>query len=679
MSQENNFIPKLDSYKEITPFKLFVKSNFPFIEATYEALDNYGLYCKIVEYLNNVIANENAVENNVTALYNAFVELNTYVSNYLDNYNFQEEVNKKLDELTESGYFESLITDYLKLIRVYNTCEEMKEDYENIANGQRILTLGYYEANDGGGSSYIVKSSTPSTFYETLTDNLYAEMIKTSDSINVKQFGTYGDNEHDDINAINNAIAFVKAFKIKNLYFQKASYLVSDCIILPSNCCIDCCFSDFHITENYSKAKLFINEENGKNITLKNLKVDWNNISLGNEGNVPRGVIVFDRASNIIIEKIYIKNQFETALSQNGENVPIYIQSCNNVSISNSDLIHYGSNVTEKGNGIWLFSKFADCENIEIYNNYLEGIGDELISIFARGYDYIIKNVNIYNNTLVSFNRQGIYLESSSNTNTYGVENVTIKNNIFKGAQIYLDHKNKNIKIQYNEFYDNHSDDYQQSSASYINCFAPAGVSGYKADILIDSNIFELSGTNRNAININNYLRNTTISNNKITSTQKNADNFGITTQGSDQIIENNYVENFENGIRCFDAITRGNTIKNCTNGINATSNFCRIINNLIHSCTFGIIMNFWGSSEISYILNNEFCAITDHALYYPTKTRSGIKTIIKDNYDYLPSGLESRNFMKMQDNTNTKAFAMISNYIYVYSTYIWVENNDVD
>lgn len=109
MSQENNFVPEQGSYKPLTPFQLFVKSNFPFIEATYEALDNYGLYCKIVEYLNNVIENENTVEDNVTSLYNAFVSLNNYVSNYFDNLDVQEEINNKLDEMATSGALQPLV------------------------------------------------------------------------------------------------------------------------------------------------------------------------------------------------------------------------------------------------------------------------------------------------------------------------------------------------------------------------------------------------------------------------------------------------------------------------------------------------------------------------------------------------------------------------------------------
>lgn len=118
MSQENNFVPNQQDYKPLSPFHLFVKSNFPFIENTFEALDNYGLYCKVVEYLNTVIENENTVEDNVSALYDAFVSLNTYVSDYFDNLDVQEEINKKLDEMAEDGRLTELLYQYI--IPVFN-------------------------------------------------------------------------------------------------------------------------------------------------------------------------------------------------------------------------------------------------------------------------------------------------------------------------------------------------------------------------------------------------------------------------------------------------------------------------------------------------------------------------------------------------------------------------------
>lgn len=129
MSQENNFVPEQGTYKPLTPFHLFVKSNFPFIEATYEALDNYGLYCKVVEYLNNVIENENTVENNVTALYNAFVSLNNYVSNYFDNLDVQEEINNKLDDMASSGELQQILQRQYQDI-----LNQMNENYHTLDN-----------------------------------------------------------------------------------------------------------------------------------------------------------------------------------------------------------------------------------------------------------------------------------------------------------------------------------------------------------------------------------------------------------------------------------------------------------------------------------------------------------------------------------------------------------------
>lgn len=150
MSQENNFIPELESYKKITPFRLFVKTNFPFIEATYEARDNYGLYCKIVEYLNNVIKNENTVESNVSELYNAFVSLNDYVSDYFDNLDVQEEINKKLDEMAESGVLQDIVNNLFNEIEtnVNNQLIAVNNKVDALASGSPIPVTSTSEMTD---------------------------------------------------------------------------------------------------------------------------------------------------------------------------------------------------------------------------------------------------------------------------------------------------------------------------------------------------------------------------------------------------------------------------------------------------------------------------------------------------------------------------------------------------
>ena len=104
-----DFKPVMKDYKKLTPFKFQILQSFPFIAEDFDSLTNYELLCKVVEYLNDVISNENNVEENVTNLYNSFVELHDYVNDYFDNLDVQNEVNNKLDEMTEDGTIPTII------------------------------------------------------------------------------------------------------------------------------------------------------------------------------------------------------------------------------------------------------------------------------------------------------------------------------------------------------------------------------------------------------------------------------------------------------------------------------------------------------------------------------------------------------------------------------------------
>ena len=160
MSQENNFVPEQQAYKNLRPFPLFIKGNFPFIENTFEALDNYGLLCKVIEYLNDVIANENAVTENTQALYNAFVSLNDYVSNYFDNLNVQDEINNKLDEMAEDGTLFSYIRPYfnnyvMPIIEEQNsTIEEQNENIGLLTS--RVDNISHLEEGSTSGDAELV-------------------------------------------------------------------------------------------------------------------------------------------------------------------------------------------------------------------------------------------------------------------------------------------------------------------------------------------------------------------------------------------------------------------------------------------------------------------------------------------------------------------------------------------
>ena len=100
-------------YKVLTPFKGWVLENFPFIEADFDAITNYELYCKIVEYLNNVIYNQNQVQDLGSELVAGYNDVVDYVNNYFDNLDVQEEVNNKLDQMVADGTLTNIIKNYI--------------------------------------------------------------------------------------------------------------------------------------------------------------------------------------------------------------------------------------------------------------------------------------------------------------------------------------------------------------------------------------------------------------------------------------------------------------------------------------------------------------------------------------------------------------------------------------
>ena len=122
----NEEINKKD-YKDLTYFKRWTLENFPFIEADFDAITNYQLYCKIVEYLNNVIYNQNQVQDLSDELVDGYNNLVEYVNNYFNNLDVQEEINNKLDEMAEDGTLTNLIKAYV---------DPIYQEYENGINAR---------------------------------------------------------------------------------------------------------------------------------------------------------------------------------------------------------------------------------------------------------------------------------------------------------------------------------------------------------------------------------------------------------------------------------------------------------------------------------------------------------------------------------------------------------------
>ena len=123
--------------KILTPFKRAVIQQFPFIEQDFDALTNYGLLCKIVEYLNNLLDSQNEANEQTVALTNAFNELKDYVDNYFENLDVQEEINHVLDRMAKNGQLYEIIKPFVSDI-IEPKLEEQDEKLEQY--NQRITS-----------------------------------------------------------------------------------------------------------------------------------------------------------------------------------------------------------------------------------------------------------------------------------------------------------------------------------------------------------------------------------------------------------------------------------------------------------------------------------------------------------------------------------------------------------
>ena len=133
-------VPTMAGYKKIPTFKLWIANQFPYIETDFDAITNYELLQAVIKYLNTIIENENNVESNVTALYNAFVNLHDYVETFFENLDVQDEVNTKLDEMVEDGTLESLLLNYSQVTKVFDTYTDMIFDTSTYVNGMKLKT-----------------------------------------------------------------------------------------------------------------------------------------------------------------------------------------------------------------------------------------------------------------------------------------------------------------------------------------------------------------------------------------------------------------------------------------------------------------------------------------------------------------------------------------------------------
>lgn len=123
------------NYTNLTPFKWFFLENFPFIDAQFDAMTNWQLFCKLGNEMNKIINSVNLSGEQVEKLTNAFNDLLDYVNNYFKELNVQEEINNKLDQMAEDGTLANIINQ--EIFGELN--EKINQNSENISLLQKKL------------------------------------------------------------------------------------------------------------------------------------------------------------------------------------------------------------------------------------------------------------------------------------------------------------------------------------------------------------------------------------------------------------------------------------------------------------------------------------------------------------------------------------------------------------
>ncbi len=390
--------------------------------------------CKFLEetVLPTVNQNGQATEE-LQALY---VELNSYVSNYFDNLDVQEEINNKLDDMVEDGTLQEIIAEYLNAnaIWCFDSVSEMKSA-SNLINGSFAKTTGYYSNNDGGAAQYYIRTKTENdvidygSILQMDNENLVAVLINKF-TINVKQFGAKGDGETDDTAKIQNAVNIGTS-----IFIPDGSYLITEAIYLKSNKNI----------KGSNNSSIISNEEticftNNRTENVTNIVFDSLNF-IGNCINDP-DITHYPKRERTLKNESY--NGLTSAVVMKGT---LYKRetigfSCENITVKNCNIYDtYGLPVNFLGiknlkyinNTIvnCMDSGFVDCENLLIDNNFVEKSADNGLSI-SSGCNNVICTNNIINYSAIA----GIWCSGwkVDEVMYYGPKNVTIANNVIKNS-----------------------------------------------------------------------------------------------------------------------------------------------------------------------------------------------------------------------------------------------------
>ena len=287
-----------------------------------DSLSYYEALCALSKWLQDNLVN--VVNNNadVTESYIKMTEeMKTYMDNYFDNLDVQDEINNKLDAMVEAGTLQEIITTYIQsnVAWTFDTVADMK-NATNFVAGSYAQTLGFYAVNDGGGAMYIISDTGTANEMDVIAvGDLYATLV-TLDDVNVKKFGAHGDGSTDDTTFIQRAIDYMSARNggIVTIPESTGAYIFTEIVVkegitlkctggvlkLKSGTCVSS-ETKYYLVHN------LVENSGYDNVTFDSLIIDCNKANQ-TAALVADGITVI--GSNCVIKDCYIYNTFDSGI-----------------------------------------------------------------------------------------------------------------------------------------------------------------------------------------------------------------------------------------------------------------------------------------------------------------------------------------------------------------------------
>lgn len=373
-------------------FRNWVFKNFPFLEDDFDALTDYELFCKMVEYAKSLA---------------------------ISNDKFVSELESNLERMYNEGKFDSFIEEIINLQTTFtfDSVADMKSA-TNLIDGSYAKTSGFYTYNDGGGAYYKIRNIITTDIIDNMTlfaiDNdssLVAELL-IPDVVNVHQLGIFGDNVTDVTEKLEKAFNY-------NLYMPEGTYIISDKITINNHLIygdgIDKTILKLKDNSVLSSDGVLKNQ-NIQDFTIKNLSFN------GNSENVPeyKTFLILYSSDNILVENIKVYNANTGGIKLNDStNVTIrnsYFENLNGIEGSTSPAI-FGNPVN----------------NLTIENCYCNNISDHFLYLTCDNDNKISKNIIVKNCILKGTGKDNLTNGSSvcvyANTQNVIIDNCFFENN----------------------------------------------------------------------------------------------------------------------------------------------------------------------------------------------------------------------------------------------------------